>query len=252
MSILTEWGRLSRMKGRTELFDRAKKQIERQMAVQEDVQRRALMKKRLDFVTSGLELLSKHKAAEAVIAFRNYIKLLEDFKGVGDGGLTPAHFDYSKDLGDLLLLSGIYWELTKLFDRTNSEETKQLFFQYLEKFIMFSSGVSYQALSAEGLRRYLAHGKPTHRDAFKNAYKVLGKGKCFVVSSLIDVIDYETLPAFWSLRDDYLVHRAWGRAFVRAYYAVGPTLARAMDVMPDFVRRACGTVLDRVARKLNG
>jgi hypothetical protein len=238
------------MSGRGELFDRARKQIERQMAVQEDVQRRALMKKRLDFVTAGLDLLSKHKAAEAVISFRNYIKLLEDFKGVGDGGLTPAHFDYAKDLGDLLLLSGIYWELTKLFDRTSSEETRQLFLQYMEKFISFSNGTSYQALSAEGLRRYIAHGRPNHREAFKNAYKVLGKGKCFVVSSLVDVIDYETLPTFWSLRDDYLMHRGWGRAFVRVYYAVGPTLARLMDALPGFARRRLGAMLNRLARSI--
>jgi hypothetical protein len=234
-----------------QLLDRARKQLERQMAAQEDVQRRNLMRKRLDFVNQGLVAFQKKKLAEAVTGFRQYIKLLEDFKGVGEGGLTPAHFDRDKDLGDLLLLTGVYWELTKLFDHTSSEEKKQLFLQYLEKFISFGHGMNYQGLCAEGVRRYIAHGNPVHKDAFKNAYKVLGKGRCFVVSSLIDEIEYETLPAFWGLRDDYLVHRLWGRRLIRVYYFIGPALAWGMDRMPRPVRSRCARLLDHLAERVS-
>jgi hypothetical protein len=234
----------------SELFDRARKQVERQMAEQENEVKRSLMKKRIEFVTQGLRALSKQNVAEAILGFRNYIKLLEDFKGVDEGALTPSNFDNAKEFGDLLLLSGVYWELTKLYDRTKSEEKKKLFLHFMEKFISFSKSTSIQALCAENLRRYLSQGKAAHRAEFKNAYKVLGKGKCFVVSSLIDVIDFETLPAFWAFRDEFLARRAWGRVLIRVYYAVGPAIARLIDALPEGLRRKLGRALDQIAKRL--
>ena len=235
---------------RTTIFDRARRHIEMQMKVMQDEHRRNLMRKRLEFVTNGVRAFQNKKVSEAVTNFQSFVKLLEDYKGTGEGGLTPANFDPQKDIGDLLLLSGVYWELTKLFDRTRTEEKKRDFLHYLEKFILFSKGTAYQPLCAESLRRYISNDKPVHRVEFKNAYKVLGDGKCFVVTSLMDVTDFETLPALWKFRDETLRRSVAGRGFIRLYYRVGPLVAAVLDRLPNRARRTVGRCIDALAAKL--
>jgi cell division protein YceG involved in septum cleavage len=122
------------------ILDRARKQIEQQLKQAEDDRRKVLIKKRLEFITNGINAVAQKKYAEAVVNFQSYIKLLEEWKGVAEGTLAPNHFDYTKEMGDLLMLSGLYWDLAKIFDRTESQEKLRLFHHYLEKFILFSKG----------------------------------------------------------------------------------------------------------------
>jgi hypothetical protein len=229
------------------LFDRAKKHVEQQIRVQQDAKRRHLIAKRLEYVTGGVKAFEAKKPVEAVIFYQQYIKLLEEHKGVPEGSLVPGTFNVEEDLGDLLLLAGVYWDLVKLLDRTESPDKQALFRHYMEKFIAFSKGSTYQPLCAEGLRRYISAEKPVHKAEFKNAYKILGSGKCFIVTSLLDVTADETLPRLERFRDERLSRSRAGRVAIAAYYQAGPWLARGMSRMPDPLRRAAGRALDRVA-----
>lgn len=232
---------------RNEIFDRARKHVERQMKLMENEQRRSLMQKRIEQVTNGVRAYQQRQIAEAVTSYHTYIRLLEEWKGVTDGGLTPSNFDAVKELGEVLLLSGVYWDLVKLYDRTDSEEKRKEFRHYLEKFVLFAKGSSFQPICSEGLRRYISHGKPKHMEDFKNAYRILGDGKCFVVTSLLDVVDEETLPTLRGFRDEVLARSGAGRAFIRVYYRIGPSLARGVQRTPNCFRRQLGRFFDRVA-----
>ena len=232
------------------LFDRARKHVEQQIKAQQDAKRRHLITKRLEYVTGGVKAFEQKKVVEAVIFYQQYIKLLEEHKGVAEGGLVPTCFDVETDLGDLLLLSGVYWDLVKCMDRTASEDKQALFRHYMEKFIIFSKGTNFQSLSAEGLRRYIMAEKPVHKAEFKSAYKILGNGKCFVVTSLLDVTDDDTLYRLERFRDERLARSASGRAAIAAYYRVGPWLARGMNRLPTPARRAAGRALDLLAARL--
>ena len=53
-----------------------------------------------------------------------------------------------------------------------------------------------------------------------------GSGGCYVATAVYGSYD---CPEVWTLRrfrDYYLARRFWGRCFIRAYYAVSPTLVR--------------------------
>jgi hypothetical protein len=238
-------------KPKDSIMDRARKQVEQQIKLAEDERRKQLIKKRLEFITNGLAAAQQKKYAEAVVYYQSYVKLLEDWKGVNDGALTPSHFDYTREMGDLLMLSGLYWDLAKVFDQTESVEKVKLFHHYMEKFILFSKSTTWEPMCAEQIRRYLLTNRPKHRQEFKNAYKLLGgKDSCFIATALSDEIEFETIPALRIYRDQVLRKHLAGRVFIWAYYKAGPTLANGTYFLPQAVRKTMALCLDRIARKI--
>lgn len=230
--------------------DRLRSRIQESIEKAEEERKQELFRRRVELARSGVRAYQSRKITEAVTAFHTYLKILEDWKGVPEGGLGPTHFDRKKDLPELLLITGIYWDLAKLYDRTTSPAKNREFKHYLEKFVLFSRGMPYQSVSAETLRKYVGHERPVHREEFRNAHKALGGSDCFVVTALSDVTDRDTLPLLREFRDGVLLKSSIGREFVSWYYRNGPRLARATDRLPEPMRRRLGRALDRLARTL--
>ncbi|MCM2322238.1 MAG: hypothetical protein NDJ90_03145 [Oligoflexia bacterium] len=210
--------------------------------------RRQLQVKRIELAAAGLRAYQQRRHGDAVKNFHTYLGILEDWKGCGEGGLTPSLFDSKKEAPELLLISGIYWDLVKLYDRTKSIQKQNDFLHYLEKYILFSKGMPYQGLCAETLRKYIAVEKPVHKEDFKNAYKMIAVNKCFIATALCDVTDVETVPRLRAFRDGTLASSRTGRFVIRAYYWSGPLLARAVERLPSGSRAGLGCALDGLAR----
>jgi hypothetical protein len=227
---------------------RARRNAELQMEYNEKMHRLAMLRRRIELAQSGVRSFEQKKITEAVKNFHSYIRILEDWKSVPEGGLKPALFDITKDVPELLLISGVYWDLTKLYDRTKSPDKQREFHHYLEKYVLFSRGMPFQHVCLETMRKYISNEKPVHKAEFKNAYKLLGGGStCFVATSLIDVCDERTLPRLRRFRDERLSRSAGGRAFIAWYYRNGPGLAATADRAPEWVREGLGKALDLFA-----
>lgn len=239
------------MGSRDEELKRARAEVEQRNKQAEEERRRQILKRRIEVATAGVKAYKAKKMADAVKSFQTYLKILEDWKEVGKGGLTPAVFDRKRDLHELLLISSIYWDLVKLYDRTKSADKKKDFLLYLDKFVLFSKGMPYFPLCAENLRKYISNGSPRNTSDLKRAYRNLTGAKCFIATSLIDVIDPMTLPRLQGFRDRVLLRSRMGRWFVQAYYGVGPALARGLDHSPDVLRRSVAGILDRVAARIS-
>src|SRR5690348_4599516 len=98
-----------------------RRKIERDIEQREEERRRKLKAQRLEVARTGISAYKSRRFAEAVRNFLKYIAVLEDIHQVSAGGLTPKHFDQKKDMNELLMISGIYWDLVKLYDRTKSK-----------------------------------------------------------------------------------------------------------------------------------
>jgi hypothetical protein len=221
-----------------------RKRVEKTIEVAEEERRRKLLIQRIDLARSGILAYNAGRVADAVKAFHSYLRILEEVKNVREGALTPSCFDMKKDVAELLMISGIYWDLVKLYDQTRSLEKNREFLHYLEKYIVFSKGMPYQALCAESLRKYIQKGRLIHKDAFTNSYESLRISRCFVVTSLLDVTSPRTLPKFRKFRDQILKKNKVGRMWVTWYYRYGPHLAGKIDRFPYRVRKAMGLLLD--------
>lgn len=228
--------------------EKLRKSIQASIDHAEAERKRELWLKRLELARSGVMAYHRKQIPEAVKAFQQYLRILEDGKGIGEGALNPSQFDRKTDLHELLLINGIYWDLAKLFDRTQSPERQREFRTYLQKFILFSKGMPFEMVAAETLRKYISNEKPVHKQVFKDAYKQLVGSNCFVATALLDVTQEQTQPELRRFRDQVLARTQAGRLFIRAYYAIGPQLAAATEKFPQPARKILGRALDSVAR----
>ncbi len=213
-------------------------------------QRLEIFKKRIELAKQGLKAFETGQQAEAIKQFNAYLRIMEDWKDASGGGLNPSFFDRQKDVPEMLLISGVYWTLVKIYDRT-SEENKKEFMHYLEKYLVFSKGMPFQKLSAENLRKYISGGKPVHKTELQNAYKMIGSAGCFIATSLLDVTDVETLPRLRRFRDEVLEKNRLGRGLVGVYYKTAPTVAACLDRLPNRIRKYAGAGLDRLAKSVS-
>ncbi len=237
------------MSGEKGSFSRAKKNAEIAMERAEQERRLLMLRRRIDLAQAGVRHYEMRKMAEAVKSFQSYLHILEDWKNVSEGRLTPQLFNVKDDVAELLLISGIYWDLAKLYDRTKSKEA--LFKHYMDKYVLFTKGMPYQTVCMETMRKYIGNDKPIHKAEFRNAYKALGGSNCFVATALIDVTEDGTLPKLQAFRDQVLLRSRVGRVSVRAYYWGGPYLAKVTDRAPETIRRLMGRGLDLLAKRLS-
>jgi len=216
-----------------------------------DDHRKEMFRRRVDLARNGIRSYAQKKIPEAVKAFHSYLAVLEDWKEVGEGGLHVGLFDRQKDLSELLLISGVYWDLMKLYDRTKSPERYQDFLHYKAKFIAFTYGLPFQALAAETLRKYMVTGKPVHKKDFADTYKSLASTKCFIATALADELSLDTMPTLREYRDQTLLTVGVGRLVVLCYEKFSPPVAWTLERAPGLFRKVFARALDALARFLS-
>jgi len=222
--------------------------IEKQLRRQQEEQRRELLKKRVEIAKDGLRLMQAGHTIEAIKRYQQYILILEFWKKSGRDGLTIDLFDRTKDLYEIVLLSGIYWDMAKLYDRAKRLDQKEELLLCLQKYVVFSKGMPFQALSGEALRRYLGSGRCRHRTEFKSTYNALTGERCFIATSLPSVTAPITVGRIRHFRNWTLRHTKLGRVFIRLYYRHSRKLVPFIDRAPKSLRKLAGAILDRLAR----
>ena len=228
---------------------RARKKVKAELEKAERDRLLFLFQKRMDLARKGALLFREGKVKEAVQNYYSYLEILEKTKNVPKGTLEPKHFDSKKDIAELLLLSGVFWDLVKLHDRAQKKDTERLKY-YMSRFVMFSKGMPFQNISAELVRKYLVGDLPRNRKEFKDAHVQLGGGKCFIATAVEDYCEVETLPILRVFRDEVLLKHFAGRAFVKVYYQVGPPCARAVLRTPLGFQKRLAKFFDVVSKAL--
>jgi hypothetical protein len=228
---------------------RARKKVKEQMEKAERERLMKLFQRRMELARDGALAYREGKLKEAVQNYYTYIDILERTKSVGRDKLEPTHFDMKQDVAELLLLSGVFWDLAKIHDRSAKSDMTRLRF-YLDRFVLFSKNMPFHHVSSELVRKYLVNGTPRHRKEFKDSHIRLGGGKCFIATALEDECEPGTLDRLRVFRDLRLQTNPWGRGAVRMYYTVSPTVARGILRLPEAIRRFLGASLSRFSRIL--
>jgi len=228
---------------------RARKKVKAQIEKAERERLMRFFQKRMELARSGAMFFREGKIKEAVQNYYSYIEILEKTKSLPKGGLEPRHFDQKKDIAELLLLSGVFWDLSKLHDRAKKKDGDRLAY-YLSRFVMFSKGMPFQNVSSELIRKYLVNGLPKNRKEFKDAHIQLGGGTCFIATAVEDYCEPTTLPSLRRFRDDVLLQNSAGRVFVKVYYRIGPSLARLVLRAPEVMQKILASAFDRISNYL--
>jgi hypothetical protein len=160
-----------------------------------------------------------------------YLKILADVKEVEDVNLlSPKNFDKNRELSEMLLISHIYWDLTKIFDLSPHLETE--FQRCLFKFIEFTEGNKFQVVNAEMMRRYMRRGSHKHKKDFDDAYHkiYIASKKCYVATHCYGERGMNTriLRVFKRKISTSL----WGQLFIDFYYMVSEDFVHFLNRHP--------------------
>lgn len=158
--------------------------------------------------------------AKAVERYRFYLSSLSTYYNVTPEKLSPKLFDQKKDLSELLLISHVYWDLAKAYDRAPSLQKE--FRHCLDQFVLFTQGYKYQHVNARLLKRFVRKKIPHHPQAFKDTLEriqVDSKG-CFVASFAYGE-DHPTTQTLREFKSMIVPFRA-GLFFVDFYYTTCP------------------------------
>ena len=204
----------------------------------------ARFNKRMELAKLGVESQKNRNFRQALQCYLSYVDILKRSKGGGE--LVPSAFDVKNDSAELLMLTGIYWDLAKIYDRVKGKDKTKTKY-YLDKFVLFSKGTSYQRLSREMLRKFLTYESPRNRPLFKEAYVSLGGGKCFIATAVEEHFTDDTVTVLRRFRDEVLSRSDAGRLFIRLYYRLSPRVAILLIRCGSPVQKKVANVLEWIA-----
>lgn len=180
----------------------------------------ARYKNRLSVLKKGQEHSQKGRIAEAVNYYNEYLNALAEFHEVKEEKLRPNIFDSQKELAEMLLVSQVYWDLSKAYDR--SPKLASECERCLKQFTLFTIGFKYQHLNSEMIRKFIKKKMSYHPEYFEKSYKEIRvqSKSCYVATYCYGVNHPKTneLRSF-KVR---IQHSDLGAKFIDTYYRFSP------------------------------
>lgn len=185
---------------------------------------------RLVYLKNGREFFKMEDFVNATKSYTAYLQIISEYKGVNERKLRPEHFDKVNDLTELLLISHVYWDLAKIYDRTPSLASE--FDRALKQFVNFTLNFKYQVPNSGMIRRFIKKKKLVHKKEFEEAWKQLdlNSGKCYVATYCYHAT-HPNVVKLRSLRDD-LSHYFLCRLIIKFYYKISPGFTHYMVKHP--------------------
>lgn len=178
---------------------------------------------RLRYLRKGQESYQSKEVSKAVQYYATYLKSLAEYFDITETMLDPKFFDPKKDKAELLLISQVYWDLSKAYDRSPGLQAECI--RCLGQFVKFTVGFKHQHINSQLLKKYLRQNKTVNQAAFKGAMSkiVVDSKKCYVATFAFGESDPVTneLRVF---KKDVLNKSQLGRGFVTYYYEFSPRL----------------------------
>jgi hypothetical protein len=143
-----------------------------------------LYRDRLKILKKAQEYSQADEIPKSVELYGQYLNALAMFYKVDEQKLEPKLFDQEKDLAELFLLSHVYWDLAKAYDRSPNLHLESI--RCLEQFVKFTAGYKYQYVNARTIKAFIRKRLAHNPKAFKQAYEriqVESKG-CFISTDL--------------------------------------------------------------------
>lgn len=189
--------------------------------------KKTLWNHRVALIRKGHMLVKNELYGEAVVVYEKYLKILEIIYECGPDGLTPQMLKESARTGELAIISGIYWDLVRIYDTNNKYLNRQKkAAEKLAKFAVFTPLFTDIMKKAKAFQR-----QSRHPDVIKNFIATAGKtkGRCFIATAAFETPYAYEVQLLRQFRDDSLRPTLFGRIFIFYYYKMSPPLACFID-----------------------
>jgi hypothetical protein len=211
--------------------------------------KKVLWKNRVDFLKQAKNLMSIRAYPEAARMYENYMKSVAIGFGVKPTEIGPQLFKDPRHKKEFTVMSYVLWDLYKIYDTSSKYADRQkLIGQKLKEFAKANSNI--QADLARKLENYSrsAKNKPLTMELLKAVDKNLVK--CFIANAAFDSRFEPEVQILCAFRDDVLNKYFLGNIFISTYYAISPSIARAMNRSPA-TKRPVKFILQIIAMRLN-
>ncbi len=198
------------LKPANEFSERTRKAIEKIHST-----RFTTLKKAMNYSLQG-------RYQNAVEEYLNYFNIIAAYQNCSENEITPSLFRLDKDITEIFLISQVYWDLSKIYDRDPRFFEKMK--KYLQKFQDFSKGFKFQYANTQLINKYIKSGKCRNIKEFEQVYKAIAKNGdyCYIATYCFG----ETHPITKDLRlfKKELLKVNLGKKLVRIYYLISPKL----------------------------
>lgn len=191
-------------------------------------------KERLKLLRKGQEYSQNDDIPKSVECYSQYLNALAAYFKIEEPQLHPKLFDQEKDIAEILLISHVYWDLAKAYDRSPRLAGECV--RCLDQFVKFTVGFKYQYVNARMLKSYMRKRIAHHPKAFKDTYEriqVESKG-CFIATDLYGENHIVTCD-LRSFKTN-IQHQKLGLFFIDFYY-------QSLCPLFFFLKRHCPQVI---------
>jgi len=138
---------------------------------------------RITVVRFGKECLDADNYTAALSRFIEYLEILKDVKHLESYfQLSPKQFEQKSDLTELLLISNVFFEMSRIYDV--APKFKDELQKCLNQYIQFTVNQPFQHANSEQLRKHIKNGKLRNPELFRYAYNQIQteSKKCYVAT----------------------------------------------------------------------
>lgn len=186
-----------------------------------------LWKSRTGLVRQGHNQMANKLYSEAAISYEKYLKLVEMVFECPKGQLTPKIFKEAAKTAELTVISGVYWDLVRVYDTSDQYgERQRQAAKQLGAFVPFTPIFPDIVKKALIFQRSARH--PEVIKQFLSAANAK-KSRCFVATSAFNSPIQPEVMFLRRFRDQQLRAFPLGRKFIKVYYAYSPALACFLD-----------------------
>jgi len=189
-----------------------------------------IFQERLKYLKRGQEYNKADDIPKAVECYSQYLNCLATYFSVDEKKLTPTLFDPEKDVAEMLLISHVYWDLSKAYDRSPNLRIESV--RCLDQFVKFTVGFKYQYVNARMLRNFIRKRLAHNPKAFKQAYdRIQVESKsCYIATYALGDI-HPITQQFRLLKTDLNKSKP-GRSFIDFYYRISPVIINYLNRRP--------------------
>lgn len=194
---------------------------------------KAKYNQRITIAKNGRELFLAKDYTGAARKYNEYLAILTEIQEVEDiYSLTPSKFDPKSDVTEMLLISHVYWELSRIYEMT--PKLQVAFDKCLKQFVRFTINQPFQVLNSEVLRKYIKKNKHVSRQItlLENAYSQIQvqSKKCFIATISLGN-DHPSTMILRKFKKRHLIGRPHTK-FVAFYYKLSHPLVEWLETKP--------------------
>lgn len=193
---------------------------------------------RLSILRQAQEYSQKDDIPRAVAAYKRYLDSLAAYFEIDEKKLNPDLFLKNNSQAEILLISQVYWDLAKAYDR--SPKLQKECERCLDQFVKFSIGFKFQFINSEMLRKFMMKKNAYNPKTFERAFQKIkvNSKKCYIATyvygqhhpALIDFRKFKTIVS----------KNYFGNQLIELYYRFSPFLIKiaATNAITHFVLKS--------------